>query len=381
MVWKEVSMEEQKLEFINEVLRRPTSFIEICNKFGISRKTGYKWYNRFLEFGKEGLKDLSRAPHHHPNEMESSTIEVILLIKKNFPFWGPRKIHARLKSHYLEIELPSKSTIENILKKNNLVFQRVTRRKVPETNPLSHCNAVNDIWCYDFKGWFLTGDGKKCEPLTITDAHSRYLLKCVSMKNKTTQSVWSVFDYAFKEYGLPLKARSDNGPPFATVGVGRLSKLSILLIKAGVAPEWITPGKPQENGRHERFHLTLKQETANPPAQTLAAQERLFRDFKDYYNNDRPHEALGQNTPSSIYVTSNRRWDGKLRSPEYDDHYEKRKVMKCGCISWLGKNHFISEALYGEYFGILAQENGVYNIHYGNVLLGIIDLRKGFKKR
>lgn len=380
MMWGWVSMEQQKLEFIEEILKRECTFGEICCKFGISRKTGYKWYNRFLVKGLEGLIEKSRAPHCHPNQIDPLAVETIISIKKQFPYWGPRKVHARLISHYPELDLPSKSSVDNILNKNNLVLQRINRRKVPSTAPLSHCSGINDIWCYDFKGWFYTGDGKKCEPLTMTDAHSRYLLKCISIKNKTTECVWNIFEEAFMEYGLPLKVRSDNGPPFASTGVGRLSRLSILLIKAGTTPEWITPGKPQENGRHERFHLTLKKETASPPAQTLTAQERLFKDFKDYYNNERPHEALGLHTPADIYRPSTRKWDGKLRSPEYPENYEKRKVMKCGSIGWLGKNYFISETLYGEYVGILAVGDGVYNIEYGSILLGTIDLRKGFKR-
>lgn len=380
MVWKEVSMDQQKIEFIEEVLKKDIPFYDICRKFGISCKTGYKWYNRFLDKGLEGLKDLSRAPHSHPNQIDSATVDIIISIKKQFPYWGPRKIHARLKCHYPELEIPSKSSVDNILKNNHLTIQRINRRRVASTAPLGHCSDVNDIWSYDFKGWFLTADGKKCEPLTITDAHSRYLLKCSLIKNKTAKSVWNIFEDAFREYGLPLRVRSDNGPPFATTGVGRLSQLSILFIKAGVIPEWITPGKPQENGRHERFHLTLKKETASPPAQTLAAQERLFKDFKDYYNNHRPHEALGLQTPADVYKLSFRKWDGVLRSPEYDEGYEKRKVMKCGSIGWLGKNYFISETLYGEYVGILPIGEGLYHIEYGSILLGIIDLRKGFKK-
>jgi hypothetical protein len=179
---------------------------------------------------------------------------------------------------------------------------------------------------------------------------------------------------------LPLKVRSDNGPPFATPGAGRLSTLSIRLIKAGVIPEWITAGKPQENGRHERFHLTLKNETASPPAATLKRQEGVFRRFQEYYNNERPHEALGQKTPASLYKPSVRVWDGKLRAPEYQENQIVRKIMKCGCIGWHGKNIFISETLYGEYIGIVEQEDGYFQLSYGPIVLGWIDLNKKFIK-
>lgn len=380
MSWKEASVEEQRMKFITAVLHEESAFNEICMRFGISRKTGYKWYNRFLKKGEGGLKDLSSARHNQPEQTSEVIVNAILAIKKRFSYWGPRKIYSRLISHHPHIEAPSKSTIENILKKHDLTLNKITRRKVPGTAPLAHCSEVNAIWCYDFKGWFLTGNGDKCEPFTLTDAHSRYLLKCTHMKRKRTEDVWNVFNMAFHEYGLPLRVRSDNGPPFATFGAGRLSRLSMLLIKAGVTPEWITPGKPQENGRHERFHLTLKQETANPPANNLLTQERLFRDFQSYYNHERPHEALGQVPPATIYTTSYRKWDGVLRSPEYPEHYEKRKIMKCGCIAWLGGNYFISETLYGEYVGLWEVGNGYYNIYYGSIQLGQIDLRKGFKK-
>jgi putative transposase len=380
MGWKEVSMFQQKNEFIQDVLRQNTSFGKVCINHQISRKTGYKWYYRFLESGNEGLKELSRAPHKRPNQLDPEVIRAILSIKGEFKHWGPRKIHARIQSHFTDLLLPSKSSVENVLKSNNLTMPRVFRRRVPKTAPLGHCSDINEIWCYDFKGWFLTGDGQKCEPLTITDAHSRYLLKCIHVNKKSVNGVWAILDQAFHEFGLPLRIRSDNGFPFATVGVGRLSKLAIMLIKAGVTPEWIAPGKPQENGRHERFHLTLKTETASPPAQTLKEQEELMIKFQDYYNFERPHESLGQKVPASVYRCSPRLWDGRFRAPEYDDRFEKRKVMKCGSIAWLGKNYFLSESLYGEYVGIEQYDNGIFDTYYGSIFLGRIDVKKGFKK-
>lgn len=380
MSWKEVKVEEQRLNFIKEYIDAKLSFTKLCQNYNISRKTGYKWLERFMEQGEKGLKDLSRAPHSHPRELSKEVVDLIIEIKDRFSKWGAKKIHAKMQEIKPDLRLPSINGIGNVLSRFGLVVSRRYRRRVPETAPLSHCLDANNVWAYDFKGWFLTGDGSKCEPLTITDSHTRYLLKCTSLKSKTVVNVWSVFESAFHDYGLPLRVRSDNGPPFATCGAGRLSSLSVRLIKAGVIPEWITSGKPQENGRHERFHLTLKNETASPPAMTLKRQEGRFRRFQNYYNQERPHEALNQKTPASIYRPSERIWDGKLRSPEYTEDHIVRKVMKCGCIGWHGENLFISESLYGEYVGIMELEDGCFQVYYGPIELGWIDLRKKFTK-
>jgi len=380
MSWKEVKVEEQRLDFIKEHIEAKLSFTELCESYDISRKTGYKWLERFLEKGEKGLKDLSKAPRSHPHELSKEMVQAILEIKETYSKWGAKKIHAKLQEAQLNGRTPSVNSVSNVLSRHNLVLPRRYRRRVPETAPLSHCTGANNVWAYDFKGWFLTGDGSKCEPLTITDCHTRYLLKCTSLRKKRAVDVWTVFESLFREYGLPLKVRSDNGPPFATAGAGRLSTLSIRLIKAGVIPEWIATGKPQENGRHERFHLTLKNETASPPAVTLKRQEGVFQKFQNYYNRERPHEALGQKTPASIYRPSERMWDGKLRSPEYSANQIVRKVMKCGCIGWHGKNLFISETLYGEYIGIVEEEDRSYQVSYGPILLGWIDLNNKFIK-
>ena len=380
MSWKEVKVEEQRLNFIKEHIEAKVPFTKLCQNYGISRKTGYKWLERFLEKGEEGLRNLSRAPHSHPHELSNEVVQSIIEMKETFPKWGAKKIHGKLPEVRPDLRLPSLNGIGNVLNRFGLVVPRRYRRRVPETAPLAHCSDTNSVWSYDFKGWFLTGDGSKCEPLTITDNHTRYLLKCTALKKKTAINVWSVFESVFYEYGLPLRVRSDNGPPFATAGAGRLSSLSIRFIKAGVIPEWIACGKPQENGRHERFHLTLKNETASPPAKTLKRQECVFQQFQAYYNNIRPHEALQQKTPASVYRPSERIWDGKLRSPEYEESEIKRKIMKCGCIGWQGEKLFISETLYGEYVGLREEEDGYYKICYGPILLGWIDLKKSFVK-
>lgn len=282
--------------------------------------------------------------------------------------------------NYDHIEVISCGSIGRILKENQLSSPRKYRRHVAQTAPLQDCFEPNDVWMYDFKGWFLTRDGDKCEPLTITDGASRYLIRCEHMKRKRTKDVWQILEEAFLEYGLPKRIRSDNGTPFATTGVGRLSPLAIKLIKVKIIPEWIAPGCPQENGRHERFHLTLKNETASPPALNLDLQILKMHQFLNYYNHRRPHEAINQVTPATVYKPSNRIWDGKYESPEYGSEYEVRRVDKGGLISWHGKKFFLSESLWKEPVGIKEGNVGIMEVSYGPILLGKIDLNKGFKR-
>jgi putative transposase len=380
MPWR--NMIEERLKFVLEAIdtKRKLTFSDLCQIYNISTKTGYKWVNRYSEKGKEGLRDESRAPKNHPTKISGDAKQCVIWIRQEQSTWGPKKIHAEILKNFKNVSPPSEASIGNILKEHDLSEPQFKRRHVAKTAPLKECMAPNDTWMYDFKGWFLTKNGSKCEPLTITDGFSRYLIECKHMNRKRGVDVWGVLERAFLEFGLPNKMRSDNGPPFASLGIGRLSQLSIKLIKIGVIPEWIEPGCPQQNGRHERFHLTLKNETALPPALTLPLQEEKFNQFKDYYNNIRPHEALGQETPSFVYTPSPRTWDRKFRAPEYSDGQEVRKVGRCGSISWKNSTFFLSEMLEGEYVGIKMAEVGAMEIHYGPILLGIIDLNKGFKK-
>lgn len=382
MPWSIVSMIEERNKFILDVLNAQNriTFREICEIYNISPKTGYKWLNRFFIKGEVGLADLPRTPNTNPSKILPDVEKCILFIRNQFPKWGPKKIRIEMLTEFNHIKTPSESSIGNILKKHNLSDKRFYRRHVAKTAPLGNCLESNDTWMYDFKGWFKTGDGKICEPLTVTDGFSRYLLTCEHMDRKRGIDVWNVLERIFLEFGLPNKLRSDNGPPFASLSVGRLSRLAINLIKIGITPEWIAPGCPQENGRHERFHRTLKMETCSPPAMTVSLQQEKFNQFKVYYNFKRPHEAIGQKTPGSIYRPSNRIWDGKFKSPEYSDDYEVRKVEKSGNITWKGTAFFVSEMLQGEYVGIKEIDVGLMGVHYGPILLGKIDLNKGFKR-
>ncbi len=383
MPWRIMSTTEERKKFIDQALRtdrRHVAFADLCESYNISTKTGYKWLNRFKKNGEKGLEDLSRAPFSHPNQISKEVELATVSIRKQFPNWGPKKIRAELVNHYRELLVPSEASIGNILKRNNLSNQRIHRRHVTQTAPLGDCNASNDTWMYDFKGWFRTGDNQICEPLTVTDGFSRYLLHCQHMPRKRGCDVWKELEQLFYVYGLPKKLRSDNGPPFASLAVGRLSSIAIKLIKIGVTPEWIDPGCPEQNGRHERFHLTLKNETANPPALTLSLQQEKFLQFKKYYNNRRYHEALGQQTPASVYKPSRPIWDGKFKPIEYPSYYEVRKVCAGGLISWKGTYFFISEMLRGEYVGLREIEVGIMGIYFGPILLGKINMARGFKR-
>jgi len=380
MPWRIKTMKEERQKFILEAsTSQSKTFKDLCFDYNISPKTGYKWYGRYLEQGEEGLKEISRAPKTNPLAIAIEVRECIISIKQEFGKWGAKKIRTEMQQNYPHLKVPSEGSIFNILKEKGLVKDRIYRRHVAMTAPLQECLAPNDVWMYDFKGWFKTANGAKCEPLTVTDGFSRYLLVCKHMTRKRSSDVWEVLERVFYEYGLPARIRSDNGPPFASLGVGRLSPLSIKLIKAGITPEWIEPGCPEQNGRHERFHLTLKNETALPPALTLNLQQEKFDQFKNYYNHRRYHEALGQKTPHTIYKTSTRPWNGKLKSPEYSNEFEVRKVSDPGCISWRGKDFFISESLIKEYVALKEVELGIMNVYYGPILLGKID-HKGFKR-
>jgi transposase InsO family protein len=357
---------------VEAYLEGAVSMTDLCIRFGISRKTAYKWLSRFNAFGLSGLIDQSRAPRHPNRLFNDEDIGAAIDLKLKYRTWGPKKVLAKLKRDYPKMTWPSPTRMYEIFKEHHLVSTRRLRTRVPATHPLGEVNDSNDVWVADFKGWFLTQDNKKCEPLTITDGYSRYLIKCEHLPRKTSEYVWPVFAEAFQEYGLPNRLRTDNGPPFGSVGVGRLTALSVNLIKAGVTPEWINPGHPEENGRHERFHLTLQNSTANPPAKTLQDQITRMVHFQEEYNFERPHEALNMETPSSFYRVSKKVWDGKLRSPEYDKAMLVRKVGQNGGI-WLKQTeYYLGVTLIGEYVGLQEIEEGKLKVYYGPLYLGQI---------
>jgi transposase InsO family protein len=354
---------------------------ELCEECEVSRKTGYKWIKRYSERGLDGLLDKSRAPLAPSRKYPKEQIDIVLELKQKRPSYGPKKICAILNKRYPEESWPGPTRLYEILKEHHLVCSRKLRRRVPRTQPLGEVNASNDVWCADFKGWFLTKDKSKVEPFTVTDGFSRFIIRCDHFERKRFEDVWKSLSSAFHEYGLPQRIRTDNGPPFATTGVGRLSQLSVHLIKAGVTPEWINPGHPEENGRHERFHKSLKYAVANPPAETFGEQLSRIKVFIEEYNFERPHESLGLEVPGSYYSPSPRIWDGRLRSPEYDtSEIMVRKVGQNGCINVNRNENYIGSVISGEYVGLKKIDEDCYRIFYGPVLLGTLLNKNDFRR-
>lgn len=373
MGWMETYAVEERMRFVMMIEQEEEAFAAVCRRFGISRKTGYKWRERYQETGVAGLIDRARAPLHHPQAVSEEIAERCVSVRREHPTWGPLKVRAFLERREGAFTWPAASSIGALFDREGLtVKRRLRRRSPPSSAPFGHCGAANDLWCIDFKGWFVTGDGARCEPLTLSDAHSRYLLRCQAVARTDTLHVWPILDAAFREFGRPLALRSDNGPPFASRGAGGLSKLSVKVVKAGVTPERITPGKPQQNGRLERLHLTLLQDIAHPPAVSLREQRERLHRFQRLYNEERPHQALGHHTPAEHYEVSLRRFDGVLREPEYGPDHVVRRVRHNGEIRWQGNLIYINEALIGEPVGIIQTEDGGWSVSYGPIALGVI---------
>ncbi len=367
---------DKRMRFVTAVEAGEETVTALCRRFGFSRKTGYKWLERYCCGGIEGLADRSRAPHEHPQAVATAIAERCLAVRHAHPTWGPVKVCAWLERHDRAVDWPAASTIGVLFDRAGLtVHRKLRRRAVPSSAPFVACGGPNDVWCIDFKGWFLTGDGKRCEPLTVSDAHSRYLLRCQALGRNDTEHVWPVLDAAFREYGLPVRLRSDNGPPFASTGAAGLSRLAVKVIKAGVWPERIAPGKPEQNGRLERLHLTLLRDTAAPPARTLREQLDRLRAFQRVYNEERPHAALANGTPAEHYTLSPRRWDGVLREPEYPAGHALRGVRPNGAIRWRDAEIYLTQALAGETVGLAERADGGWAVRYGPIELGIIDHR------
>lgn len=381
MAWRNIKVEDQREYLIKSYISKFSTMEELCQELGISRKTGYKWLKRYIDGGLDALSDISRAPKEPFRKFSDKVIDIALAVKQRYPKYGPKKIYAILLREYPGEAWPSPTRLYEIFNEHHLVCSRKLRRRVPRTHPLGEINASNDVWCADFKGWFLTQDKTKVEPLTITDGYSRYLIKCQHLEKKDFSSVWKIYDEAFQEYGLPFRIRTDNGPPFATTGVGRLSRLAINLVKAGVLPEWINPGHPEENGRHERFHRSFKDAVASPPANSFSEQMMRMKAYIEEYNFERPHEALNQQVPGSYYQLSTRRWDGVLRSPEYNTQEMKlRKIGSSGCIHWKQKFCYLGQLLQGEYVGLREIDNGYHQIFYGPIFLGTLTEKNELNK-
>jgi transposase InsO family protein len=364
---------DERCQFILDEAVNIGSFTELCARYGISTKTGYKWLKRYRTGGMAYLQDQSRARKHHPNEISPEVKRTILEMRQEHVTYGPKKLRIKLLEKDSKQPWPALSTIGAILKANGLSVQRKRRRHAtPSTQPFADCNASNRAWCADYKGWFRTGDGCRCDPLTISDGFSRYLLRCHIVEAESYGYARGVFEAAFREYGMPDAIRTDNGPPFATTGLGGLSRLSVWWLRLGIEPQRIEPGEPQQNGRHERMHLTLKQETARPPAQTLRAQQRRFDAFCREYNYERPHEALGMKTPALLYQPSPRAYPARLPEMGYGRGMEVRRVIH-GEFRWDGSRIFLTHSLNDELIGLQCCDDRYWRIYFGTLPLAILD--------
>lgn len=372
--WKSTSPETEQMRFIQRWERGGETFLDLCRAFGISRKTGYKRVQRFQGWGWDGLSDLSRAPRQHPNQTERAVTERLIASRQAHPTWGPKKLVAWLKDREPWVTWPAPSTVGDLLDRAGLVRRRKRRRQTaPWSQPFVQAEHPNDLWCIDLKGWFRTGNGLRVDPLTVEDASSRYLLVCHGLRQPRGTEMRPVLERAFREYGLPWAIRTDNGPPFASVGLGGLSSLAVWWVKLGILPERIQPGHPEQNGRLERLHRTLKAETASPPRTTWQRQQRAFQAFRSSYNEERPHEALGQQPPARRYRPSMRSYPSRVTSPEYEAGTAVRRVRTNGEIKWNGGRVYLSEALCGEPVGLTQQDDRYWAVSFGPLQIGILD--------
>ena len=373
MPWSALCDQDQKLLFLAECLREEEPMTLLCERYGISRETGYVLKRRFLAEGPSGLEERSRAPLRHGRATVAELVVRLIEARKRWPHWGPKKLLAKLTREDPGLAWPSASTGSEILRREGLSQARRRRRRpLTVEQPFLAVVAANDAWCIDFKGWFRTGDGRRCDPLTVTDAFSRYLL-AVQAIEPVTEAVQAKMDELFEEHGLPVAIRSDNGPPFASTGAGGLTRLSARWAKMGIRLERIWPGKPQQNGRHERMHGTLKPEACQPPAANATSQQNRFDAFRNEFNHERPHEALGQRQPAEFYRPSPRPFVEPGGDPDYGPHEQVRRVRSNGEIKWRGSLLFVSQAIIGQAVGLRQRPDGHWLVRFAEVALGLID--------
>jgi transposase InsO family protein len=368
---------DQRTQFIADYQRQVFSVVELAHRFGISRKTAYKWIDRYISAGPIGVLDRSRRPTTCPHATPESLVDAILALRRQHPTWGAKKLRRILTRRHPGWPWPARSTTAALLHRHGLITTRRRRSAASHPGrPLTPMTAPNDIWTADFKGQFRTRNGIYCYPLTVVDGFSRYLLGCQGLRSTEIALAKPVFLRLFQEYGLPHRIRTDNGVPFATTALGRLSTLSVWWIRLGIVPELIEPAQPQQNGRHERMHRTLKAETTRPPSANLQAQQIRFNAFRREYNDERPHEALHQNTPASYYQPSERTLPSRLPPLEYPGHFEARLVSRNGGIRWNRAWVWVTHTLAGEYVGLEAVDDGLWDVYFGSLKLGRLDERR-----
>jgi len=376
MPWKECTVIDERLRFVARVLDgEPMS--EVCRAFGVSRKTGYKIFNRYKDHGLEGLTDRSRRPVRYANQLPEPLERRIVELKRDKPHWGARKIRELLVRRLPgDVRIPAKSTVHAVLHRHGLVKPKGRPRAKAAGTALSAGAAPNDLWCADFKGEFKLGHGRYCYPLTVTDHASRFVLLCEAMESTREDTAVTAFKQLFEDRGLPAAIRSDNGVPFASPnGLYNLSKLSVWWLRLGVDIERIRPGRPQQNGRHERMHLTLKKETTRPPGMNSLQQQARFDAFLDEFNIERPHEALAMKTPAEVYTASERPYRG-LPELCYPFHDRELLVTACGRLCLHRKKINISTVLAGQRLGIKEVDEGIWLVSFMAYDLGYIDLEQ-----
>ena len=375
MPFKETCPVEERIAMFRDYDTGAFSVSEVAARHGVSRETFYVWQRRRASGDPRWFEEHSRAPSSRPHTTSVVDANAIIGVRRRFPHFGPKKIRAWLAEKQPQLDWPAASTIGDILTRAGLVEARRRRRPAVAQGEIVHpARAANEEWAIDFKGWFRTTDGTRCDPLTVTDAASRYLLQ-VRVVDQTYADVRCALERLFDEAGLPDAIRSDNGAPFGSTSAGGLSALSVWLLKLGIEPRYIPPSSPQHNGRHERMHRTLKAQTTRPPAATPTEQQARFDQFRQHYNEDRPHEALEQTPPARHWQPSPRRYPGKIADPWYDADHEVRRVRQHGDIKWRGRHVFIGEAFAGELVGLADQGDGRTLVRFCGRDLGMIDPR------
>lgn len=375
MPWAQTDPMSERIRFVTAYFKRKSTFRSLCSAFGVAPKTGYKWLHQFESGGCTALRDRSRRPKSNSCAISAEVGERLVALRRNNPTWGPKKLVAWLVANERWWDVPAASTVGELLKRRGLVSERKRiRHRHARTEPLRHADKPNAVWAMDFKGWFRLGDGTRCDPLTVTDAFSRYLLCCragTAVGDAVASDVWAALVRTFREYGMPDAMRVDNGQPWAAPkGSLGITKLAVNIMKVGIALERIDPGKPYQNGRHERFHLTLQQETARPPETNMRAQQLRFDVFRRKYNDERPHEALQQRPPAQVYVSSRRAFPSRIVDPEYPRWYEVFTATHDGRVSFRGSGFFVSTALRGERVGVVEVEENCFEVYYCKTLLG-----------
>lgn len=373
--WQDKTAADEQTRFIKRWLLGRESVTGLCEEFGISRKSGHKRINRFKEHGLEGLGDLPRTPRSSPLRTPDEIRELVVKARLKHPAWGPKKIVAWLEGKHPGLNLPAASTAGGILEREGLVRPRKrVRSKSPEwAGGSAEADTAGRVWCADLKGWFKTGDGERCDPFTLSDHASRYLFACSAVREPWHAGVRKAMEEAFREHGLPDAVRTDNGPPFASAALGGLSRLSVWWVKLGVMPERIEPGHPEQNGRHERMHRTLKAETASPPKASVRAQQSAFDRFREEYNSERPHEALEQKAPVSAHRKGRRPYPSRVAEPEYPEGAQVRRVRQNGEIKWKGDTVFLTTVLTGEPVGLVQEDDHHWSVLFGPLRIGLLD--------